>query len=163
MKRRPLGRSGLEVTPICLGCAPLGSMRRDFGYEVPLERALDTLRAFFSSGLNFLDTSNGYGGGESEKRIGIVLAEMGELPPGFVLSTKIDPDPETGSFDGDRAWRSLEESLGRLGVDHVDLLHLHDPERIGFDLAMAKGGPVQALVAMREQGLATAIGVAGGP
>jgi D-threo-aldose 1-dehydrogenase len=61
-----------------------------FGYEVSEEQALATLRAAFHSPINYLDTAAGYGDGESERRIGIVLGELGGLPEGFVLGTKVD-------------------------------------------------------------------------
>ena len=61
-------------------------------------------------------------------------------PPALVLATKVDPDPRTGDFSGDRVRASLEECLERLGVDRVPLLHLHDPERITFEEATAPGG-----------------------
>ncbi len=65
---RPLGSTGLQVTPVCIGCAPLGNMPETFAYEVPEERALATIRAFFASPLNFLDTAASYGDGESDRR-----------------------------------------------------------------------------------------------
>jgi D-threo-aldose 1-dehydrogenase len=58
---------------------------------------------------------------------------------------------------------SLEESMERLGIDKVALLHLHDPERISFEAGVAPGGPVEALVDLRERGLVEHLGVAGGP
>ena len=57
---------------------------------------------------NFMDTSNNYGGGSAEQRIGHVLASSGGLPPGFVLATKADADPDTGDFSGERVKRSLK-------------------------------------------------------
>src|SRR5437868_12656529 len=89
---RQLGTTGLQVTPICIGTAPLGSMPQEFAYEVPEERALATIRAFFAGPFNFLDTAASYGDGESERRIGIVLRELGGLRPGFVLATKANRD-----------------------------------------------------------------------
>jgi D-threo-aldose 1-dehydrogenase len=59
--------------------------------------------------------------------------------------------------------RSVEESLDRLGVDRVPLLHLHDPEHISFEAGMAADGPVQEMLRIREEGLAGHLGVAGGP
>ena len=105
---RQLGTTGLQVTPICIGTAPLGSMPETFAYEVPEERALATIRAFFAGPLNFLDTAASYGDGESERRIGIVLGELGGLPPGFVLATKADRDLQTGVFTGAQMRRSVE-------------------------------------------------------
>ena len=80
-----------------------------------------------------------------------------------MLATKVDPDPRTGDFSGDRVRASLEESMERLGVDRIPLLHLHDPERISFEEGVAPGGPVEALVDLRERGLVEHLGVAGGP
>jgi D-threo-aldose 1-dehydrogenase len=163
LPRRPLGSTGLMVTPLCIGGSPIGSMPQVFGEEVDFERAVETVRHVFDGPINFLDTSNGYSQGESERRIGAVIAERGGLPPGFVLATKVDPDPGTGEFGGERVRRSAEESLQRLGLDRFQLLYLHDPERIGFSEAMAPAGPVEALVSLRDTGIAAHIGVAGAP
>src|ERR687894_699446 len=94
--RRPLGLTGLPVSPICVGCAPLGNMPETFDYSVSEQRAFDTLHAVLESPLNFLDTAAAYGDGESERRIGEVLREVGGLPDGYVLATKADQDLETG-------------------------------------------------------------------
>jgi D-threo-aldose 1-dehydrogenase len=162
LKRRSLGSTGLQVTAVCIGTSPLGSSPHLYGYEVSAEQAIDTVRSVLTSPFNFLDTSNAYGGGESERRIGQALKDSGGTPPGFVLATKVDPDPVTGDFSGARVRASLEESLERLGVQRIQLLYLHDPERISFDDGMSATGPVQALVALKEEGLVDHIGVAGG-
>src|SRR5437868_6820689 len=137
---RPLGSTGLQVTPICIGTAPLGSMPETFSYEVPEERAIATIRAFFAGPINFLDTAASYGDGESERRIGIVLRERGGLPPGFVLATKADRNLQTGDFSGAQIRRSVERSLRLLGLDRLPLVYLHDPEHTTFAQAMAPGG-----------------------
>jgi D-threo-aldose 1-dehydrogenase len=160
---RPLGATGLQVTPICIGTAPLGSMPETFSYEVPEERALATIRAFFASPLNFLDTAASYGDGESERRIGIVLRELGGLPSGFVLATKADRDLQTGVFTGAQMRRSVERSLHLLGLQQLQLVYLHDPEHISFEEAMQPGGPVEVLQQCKEEGLIAHLGVAGGP
>src|SRR2546426_466271 len=160
---RPLGSTGLQVTPICIGSAPLGSMPETFAYEVPEERALATIRAFFADSLNFLDTAASYGDGESERRIGIVLGELGGLPPGFVLATKADRDMQTGIFTGAQMQRSVERSLRLLGLEQLQLVYLHDPEHISFEEAMQPGGPVEVLQQYKEEGLIAHLGVAGGP
>lgn len=163
LPRRRLGSTSLEVTAVCIGGAPLGSMPENFGYEVTPERAIETVRHVLTSPVNFLDTSNDYGAGRSEERIGRALALAGGLPPGFVLATKIDPDPATGRFDAARARESARESLERLGLERFQLLYLHDPEVISYDEAMGPGGVVEGLVALRDEGIAQHIGVAGGP
>jgi D-threo-aldose 1-dehydrogenase len=138
-------------------------MPTHYGTVVPPARAVATVLATFDSPITFLDTSNEYGDGEVERRVGEAVRARGGLPAGFVLETKVDPDPNTGDFSGDRVRASLEESLERLGLDRVPLLHLHDPERISFEDAMAPDGPVQALIRLRDEGIVDGIGVAGGP
>ncbi|MFD7920090.1 aldo/keto reductase [Streptomyces sp. NPDC059740] len=161
--RRPLGRTGLDVTPLCFGGGPLGGMPQNFGYQVPPERAAATLREILAGPVNFLDTSNNYGEGRSEQRIGAALREAGGVPDGFVLATKADRDERTGDFSGERVRRSAEESAQRLGLDHFPLYHLHDPENADFAETVGPGGAVEAMVALREEGVAGSIGVAGGP
>ena len=160
---RPLGSTGLHVTPICIGAAPLGNMPETFAYEVPEERALATIRAVFASPFNFLDTAASYGDGESERHIGSVLREMGGLPPGFVLATKADRDLQTGTFTGAQMRRSVERSLRLLGLAQLQLVYLHDPEHISFEAAMQPGGPVEVLRQCKDEGLIAHLGVAGGP
>lgn len=159
MNRRQLGKTSLEVTPLCVGGSVLGSMPGAFGYEVPEERGIATARRVFDSEVNFLDTSAGYSDGDSERRIGAALRERGGLPTGFVLATKADPIGD--DFSADAVRRSVTASLGRLGLDRLQLVHLHDPERIPF--AEAMDGPVQALLDLQRQGVIEHLGVAGGP
>src|SRR5919199_1171584 len=162
LPRRPFGQSGLNVTPICLGCAPLSSMPNIY-YPVSEDQALDVLRAAFSSSINFLDTAAAYGNGESERHIGIVLKELGGLPRGYVLATKADRDLQTGDFSGEQTKRSIERSLRLLGVDRLQIVHLHDPENNTFDDLMARGGAVEVLQRYKEEGVIGTLGVAGGP
>jgi len=161
--RRILGSTGLNVTALCIGGGPIGSMPGAFGYETPAERGIRTAVAALTGPFGFIDTSAGYNEGESERRIGEAFRVLGGVPEGVVLATKVDPDFVTDEFDGAAVRRSFEGSLERLGVDRVDLLHFHDPERIAFADAMAPGGAVEELLRIREEGLAGHLGVAGGP
>jgi D-threo-aldose 1-dehydrogenase len=167
--RLPLGRTGLSVSPICVGCAPLGNMPDTFDYSVSEQRAFDTLRAAFESPLNFLDTAAAYGDGESERRIGEVLKEIGGLPEGCVLATKADRNLHTGDFSGEQMRRSVERSLRLLGLDRLQLLYLHDPEyleepgREPFEYMMAPAGPVEVLMSLKDEGIIEHLGIAGGP
>jgi D-threo-aldose 1-dehydrogenase len=138
-------------------------MPETFAFEVPEDRALATVRAIFASELNFLDTSPSYGDGESERRIGLVLRELGGVPPGYLLATKADRDLATGEFTGDQMRRSIEHSLRLLGVDHLTLCHLHDPENSTFEHITDRGGALDALLRLREQGVIHHLGIAGGP
>lgn len=163
MKRRKIGATGLEVSPICFGTSSLGNMPDTYGYDVSEARARETLEAIFESEVNFIDTSNNYGFGRSEARVGDAIRANGGLPDGFVISTKLDREMETGRFDAARARQSLEESLTRLGLDRVQILHLHDPEH-SRDLSeiVEPGGSIEELFRMKEEGLADAVGLAMG-
>jgi D-threo-aldose 1-dehydrogenase len=164
MNLRTLGASGLRVTPLCIGTSPLAGMPQSYGYDVGEDRAVATVEAALRGPVNFLDTSNGYGeAGAGERRVGEAIRRAGGLPDGYVLATKVDPDPATEDFSGARVRASFAESLERLGVERVPLLHLHDPERISFAEATAAEGPLPALVALRAEGAVDFIGVAGGP
>jgi D-threo-aldose 1-dehydrogenase len=159
----PLGHTGITVSRICFGTAPLGNMPDTYGYAVDAERARKTVRAIFASPVNFLDTSRNYGFGRSEERIGEVIRELGGLPTGFVISTKLDRDMTTNRFDGAQARRSVEESLKILNINRIQLLHLHDPEHAASLSDVTKpGGALAELFRMKEQGLARAVGLAAG-
>lgn len=158
---RPFGPSGASVTRLTLGTSwnpdRVGGLDR-----VPaLERVLDSSPA--DRPVSVIDTSNEYAKGHSERLIGEALRARGGVPEGITVVTKLDRDPETGSYSAERMRRSLEESRERLGMNVLPLLYLHDPERISYDEAFAEDGPVRALVAMKEAGLALSIGISGGP
>jgi D-threo-aldose 1-dehydrogenase len=163
MDRRKIADTGLEVSPLCFGTSALGDMPDTYGYEVNEARARATIQAIFDGPVNFMDSSRNYGMGRSEARIGAVIAERGGLPEGFVLSTKLDRDMETGRFDAARARQSLEESLEALHLDSIPLLHLHDPEH-ARDLGeiTGEGGALDELFKMKEEGLVQAVGLAMG-
>jgi D-threo-aldose 1-dehydrogenase len=160
---RPFGATGIQVTNLCIGCAPLGDMADTFAYSVSEEQALATLRAAFAGPIRFIDTAASYGDGESERRIGLAIKELGGLPNDYVLASKADRDLHTGEFSGAQIRRSVERSLRLLGLDTIEIMFLHDPEHTTFDAIMAPGGPVEVLLKMKEEGLIKHVGVAGGP
>ncbi|MFP3714371.1 aldo/keto reductase [Puerhibacterium sp. TATVAM-FAB25] len=146
-----LGGTGLRVPAVVLGTAALGRhVERDAAHEV--------LRRAAHAGWRTWDTSNEYG--DAESRIGAVLPGIEGAVQVF---TKVDPAPGTTDFSGARVRASVQESLDRLGVGRLPLVHLHDPERTPFEEAMAPDGPVRALLALRDAGTVGHVGVAGGP
>lgn len=161
--RTLVGETGISIPALCFGTSGLGDMPGTYGYSTPESLAFQTLRKILSSRFAFLDTSRNYGDGRSEARVGHVIAELGGLPEGALLSTKLDRDMDTGRFDASRARESLEQSLRALGVDHVDILHLHDPEHASsVSEITGKGGALPELERMKEEGLCKAIGLAAG-
>jgi D-threo-aldose 1-dehydrogenase len=136
---------------VLLGASTLGAPDRPDPDELA--------EAMLRSGFPAVDTSNRYASGHSEGALGRAIRRVG-LPDSTVVITKADADTETGVFDGDRVRRSFEESIGRLGVDRLPLLQLHDPYTITFAEAMSPGGAVEALVRLRDEGAVDAIGIA---
>ena len=157
---RPFGRTGISVSAICMGGAQLGSMPELFGYEVTEQDAIGLVHRVLDSPIRFLDTSNGYGGGRSEERIGRAVRDHGGLPADFVISTKVDA--LDGDYSGERVRTSVRESMERLGIGKLPIVFLHDPEFHPFEVITEPGGAVDVLVELRDAGEIGHIGVAGG-
>jgi D-threo-aldose 1-dehydrogenase len=165
VNRRRFGHSDLEVTSISIGGTDRADLPAQHGYPAPEDRQTATFRAMFQSPINFLDTAAAYGDGESERRIGALLKELGGIPAGYVLATKSDRDLKTRDFSGDQTRRSVERSLRLLGLDHLQIVYLHDPEFAtqSFEEINAPGGAVEAMVRFKEEGVIDVIGISGGP
>ncbi|MCW2702882.1 MAG: aldo/keto reductase [Blastococcus sp.] len=157
------------------GAAAVGNLYR----AVDDESARQLLDTAWDGGIRYYDTAPHYGLGLSERRLGEMLRRRPREE--FVVSTKVGrllvPDPDGATRRDDdifevaadhrRVWdfseagvrRSLEDSLGRLGLAHVDVLYLHDVERSGQDIAEVVDSGVAALARLRAEGLVRAIGV----
>jgi D-threo-aldose 1-dehydrogenase len=157
---RALGSTGIAPTVVGIGSSALGSMPLSYGYSIDEEEAALALDQLLDGPFTFIDTGADYGDGRSEQRIAAAIARGHGAH--VTVATKVDRDKQTGRFDGTQVRTSIEESLARLGVDRVRVLHLHDPEHVGFESSMAPGGAVEALVRLRDEGVAGSIGVAGG-
>jgi aryl-alcohol dehydrogenase-like predicted oxidoreductase len=121
MKRRTLGKSGLTVSEIGLGCWQLGG---DFG-PIDEERAMATMQAASRAGISFFDTADVYGGGRSETLVGRHIADGAERP---VVATKVGRSSDLfphSSYEFDVVRSHLLGSLERLGVGSLDLIQLH--------------------------------------
>ncbi|SFC93401.1 D-threo-aldose 1-dehydrogenase [Bosea sp. CRIB-10] len=175
---RPLGRSGLKVTTLGFGGAPLG----DLYAHLDEASAIATVETALASGINLIDTSPLYGHGLSEHRIGAALRRSGRKD--VVISTKVGrvAEPFAGRGNGsgylgglphglrfdysyDGAMRSLEQSALRLGVDHIDVVLIHDVDvwthgpAIEARFGEAMDGAYRALEKLRASGAVKAIGV----
>jgi D-threo-aldose 1-dehydrogenase len=157
---RRIGRTPLFTSTIIAGASPLGSMPQLYGYDVSESEGVDFVLSLLRSPIRAIDTSNNYGDGTSERRIGKAIASAGGVPDDFLVITKVDRAGD--DFSGDRVRASFRESLERLGVQRVPLLFLHDPDAFDFEYMASAGGAVDALVQIRDEGLVDAIGVATG-
>jgi D-threo-aldose 1-dehydrogenase len=154
---RPLGSTGLTVSAVCAGGSGIAGMPAVFGYDVTPQEAVDLVLRVFDSPLTWIDTSNGYGDGASETRIGQAIREYGGLPPGFLVATKVDA--RDGDYSGARVRASVAESKERLGLDDLPLVYLHDPEF--HDFASMRDA-VDTLMQLRADGEIGHVGLAGG-
>lgn len=168
-ERTPLGGTGLNLTQLGLGTAPLGNLLQ----EVPEAQSEATFAAAIDAGIRYYDTAPFYGYGLAEERLGRAL--KGQDRADFVVSTKVGRLIREGErsgaevFDGGKSFylaypernvvrdysydgvmRSLEESLHRLQMDYVDILHIHDPDD-HFEEAVK--GAYPALAKLREDGV----------
>ena len=113
MDSRQLGRNGPDVPIICLGTWPLGG-----GYgSIPQDQVIATVHAAINSGLNFVDTAEGYK--NSEHLLGIALKGRRD---GVFLATKL-----TGDHSTKHMFKAIENSLRSLQTDYIDLYQLHSP------------------------------------
>jgi 1-deoxyxylulose-5-phosphate synthase len=123
MEYRSLGRTGVLVSPLCLGAMNFGGPTEEEASIVIINRALD-------AGINFIDTANVYNGGESERIVGKALQENGQRDQ-VVLATKVHGQIGEGPNDqGNTRYhiiKACEDSLRRLQTDRIDLYQLHRP------------------------------------
>lgn len=123
MEFRSLGRSGVMVSPLCLGAM-------NFGGPTNEADSFEILDAALEGGINFIDTANVYNGGESERIVGRFLKENGRRDE-VVLATKVFSRVGEGPNDGGGSryhiLKACEDSLRRLQTDHIDLYQLHRP------------------------------------
>jgi aryl-alcohol dehydrogenase-like predicted oxidoreductase len=143
MEKRRLGRLGHQSSVLIYGGAALSDVSQDVA-DRSIQQALD-------GGVNHFDVAADYG--DAELRLGPWMAQIrGRI----FLATK------TGERDRESAWRQINESLQRLGTDHVDLLQLHAVGDVAdLDRATGAGGALEAAVRAQDEGLVGAVGITG--
>ena len=124
MDHRPLGRTGVQVSPLCLGTMMFGAWG-----NADHDDSIRIIHAALDAGVNFVDTADVYSAGESEKIVGKALKGRRDdvvLATKFFMPMGEDPNQRGGS----RRWivRSVENSLRRLGTDWIDLYQVHRPD-----------------------------------
>jgi aryl-alcohol dehydrogenase-like predicted oxidoreductase len=127
MKQNRLGRSGLKVSELCVGCMTFGEPKRgSHSWTLPEEQSRPLIRQAYEAGINFFDTANIYSNGSSEEILGNALWEMAPRDE-IVLATKVfnDPQPERQGLSRRLIFQQIDTSLKRLKTDHVDLYQIH--------------------------------------
>lgn len=149
-----VGRTGLKIPLMGLGTAGMG----DLYIKIEQCAAAEMVNYALDHGINLIDTAPHYGRGVAETRLGLALEGIERSR--FTISTKVgfgyNAEGEWASdFSRDSIMRSLEGSLKRLKVNHVDIVHLHDPDK-HYHQALTESFP--ALAELRSQGVIKAIG-----
>ena len=149
-----LGKTGLKVSSLSFGASALGSVFR----EIDEEEGIRAVHAALDAGINYFDVAPAYGGTVAETVLGKAL--RGIPRDRYFLSTKAGKYTDPGAYGEDvldyseaRMRQGLDESMERLGVDYIDIVHLHDFEYQRFaktESAFVEGFP--ALLAFKEEG-----------
>jgi aryl-alcohol dehydrogenase-like predicted oxidoreductase len=158
MEMRTFGRTGMRISLLGFGCGAVGGLmvRGDpADQERTVARALD-------AGVNYFDTAVQYGDGESERNLGRILKKL--KPPNAIVGTKVRIPPGDYGHIGDTIAASLDGSLQRLGMERVDIFHLHNPitRKGGDDTLSARqvmDEVVPAFERARQQGKIRFLGI----
>ncbi|MEZ5726918.1 MAG: aldo/keto reductase [Burkholderiaceae bacterium] len=129
MKFTRLGQTGLVVSRICLGCMTYGVPERGaHPWTLGEEQSRPLIRQAIESGINFFDTANSYSDGTSEEILGRALKDFARRDE-IVVATKVRnamrPGPNGGGLSRKAIFQEIDASLGRLGLDYVDLYQIH--------------------------------------
>lgn len=129
MQYTRLGRTGLEVSRLCLGCMSFGEPGRgSHEWTLDEEKSRPILRAAWEAGINFFDTANVYSLGSSEEIVGRALKELGSRDQ-QVIATKVNGEMSQGpngrGLSRKAILQEIDSSLRRLGTDYVDLYQIH--------------------------------------
>ena len=156
MNFRPLGRTGLRVPWLSFGASSLGQEFR----PVDLNEAVRSVRVALELGMNFIDTSPFYGRGMSECLLGVAL--RGVPRDQYLLGTKLGRyDAAHFDFSPRRVVESVDVSLHRMGVEHLDIMLCHDIEFV--DMSRVVEETLPALRTLQKQGKVRFVGISGYP
>jgi aryl-alcohol dehydrogenase-like predicted oxidoreductase len=129
-----LGNTGLDISPICLGCMTFGEPERGYpSWSMPEEESRVILKQAIDAGINFFDTANVYSAGSSEEILGRALKDTARRDE-VVIATKVHgvmrPGPNGGGLSRKAIFTEVDASLTRLGTDYIDLYQIHrlDPK-----------------------------------
>lgn len=160
MRYRPLGRSGLKVSELCLGTMTFDGgdgMWKAIG-QLGQDEATALVKAALDAGINFFDTANIYSEGASERMLGHALKELGVNRAEVVVATKafgqMYPGPNGQGASRGHLIDACKDSLSRLGLDHIDLYQLH-----GFDPTTPLEETMEALDWLVKAGMVRYVGV----
>lgn len=155
MEYHEIGKTGMKVSALSFGASSLGAVFHDINEP----RAIEAVHTAVDGGMNFIDVSPYYGHYKAETVLGKALREIPRDK--YYLSTKVGRYGKDGvntwDYSGRRATESVYESMERLGIDHIDLINVHDIEFA--DLNQVVGETLPALVELRDKGVVGHVGI----
>ena len=129
MRYVKLGRTGLEISPVVLGCMSYGAPDRgDHPWTLDEEQSRPFIQKALELGINFFDTANHYSDGSSEEILGRALKDFARRDEVVIAARTFKrwrPGPNGGGLSRKAIFHSVDDSLTRLGTDYIDLLHIH--------------------------------------
>ncbi|HEY4198930.1 MAG TPA: aldo/keto reductase, partial [Devosiaceae bacterium] len=156
MQYTRLGKTGMEVSRLCLGCMSFGDRTKGREWTLDLEQSRPIIRAAWESGINFFDTANVYAAGSSEEITGTVLKELAPRDE-LVIATKVNGEMRKGPNGHGQSRKAIlseiDNSLRRLKTDYVDLYQIH---RFDYDTPIEE--TLEALDEVVKSGKARYIG-----
>lgn len=160
MQYRELGKTGMKISHLSFGASSLGSVF----HETKLDESILAVEAAIDGGINFIDVSPYYGHTKAETVLGQALKNIPREK--YYLSTKVGrygkDGKNTWDYSAERVTRSVYESMERLGIDHIDLINVHDIEfqaNLPGGLQKVVDETLPALVDLRRQGVVSHVGI----
>jgi len=160
MEYRELGTTGMKISHLSFGASSLGSVFHD----TRLDESISAVETAIEGGINFIDVSPYYGYYKAEQVLGQALKGIDRNK--YYLSTKVGRYGEDGhntwDYSAERVTRSVYESMERLGVDHIDLINVHDIEfqsHLEGGLQKVVDETLPALCELRRQGVVSHVGI----
>ncbi len=155
MKHNPIGKTGMKVSSLSFGASSLGGVF----HAIDENKAIDAVYTAIDGGMNFIDVSPYYGHYKAETVLGKALRGIDRDK--YYLSTKVGRYGKDGvntwDYSGSKAKQSVFESMERLGINHIDLINVHDIEFA--DLNQVVDETLPALVELRDKGLVGHVGI----
>lgn len=160
MRYKELGKTGMKISHLCFGASSLGSVFR----STKEAESIEAVEAAIEGGINFIDVSPYYGHYKAETVLGKALKRIPREK--YYLSTKVGRYGKDGvntwDYSAKRATESVQESMERLGSDHIDLINVHDIEfQANMDGGLQKvvDETLPALVELKKKGLVGHVGI----
>ncbi len=142
MEKRVLGDSGIEVTELCFGALPFGPLQKN----LPVEESADIIAMALEGGINFVDTAQMY---RTYPPIKLAIEKTGIRP---VIASK----SAVASYEEMEA--AIKEALEGMGIDYIDIFHLHGP-KVNTDVFEVRKGALQCLLDYKNKGVIKAVGI----